>query len=110
MSEQPKKIWGPGTWHSIHTTAAWVDSMDKFKFFCTWIRDQLDKLPCPECTQHAQEYLMNYPPERTEDVFIWSWRFHNAVNQKLGKPELNYDGAKKLYLDPKSKTCTGSCA
>lgn len=103
------KDWGRGQWHSIHTTAARATTTEKFKFFCSWIRDQLEDLPCEECTEHSKEYLKSNPPEKAEDAFIWTWRFHNAVNRRLGKPEMEYTTAKQIYLEGGMKNCKQGC-
>jgi hypothetical protein len=103
------KEWGPGRWQSIHVTAAWADTSEKFKMFCTWIRDQLTHLPCEECTKHALAYLESNPPEKSEDAFMWSWRFHNSVNRRLGKQEMEYTTAKQIYLEGGMKVCGKGC-
>jgi hypothetical protein len=100
---------GPGRWQSIHVTAAWVDSTEKFKFFCIWLRDQIEHLECQECIDHAKAYLKSNPPEDAEDAFIWSWKFHNTVNRRLGKPEMEYTTAKHIYLEGGIKSCTQGC-
>lgn len=109
MYRQSKEKWGPGRWQSIHVTAAWADTPDKVKFFNSWIRDQIEHLPCEECRKHAREYIRANPPEEAEDPFIWSWRFHNAANRRLGKPEFEYNVAKKLYLDGGITVCNEGC-
>jgi hypothetical protein len=103
------KEWGPGRWQSIHVTAASAVTTEKFKNFCEWIRDQIDHLPCSECTEHAKEYLQSNPPEKAEDAFIWTWRFHNTVNRRLDKPEMEYTTAKQIYLEGGMKTCDSGC-
>lgn len=101
--------WARGRWDAIHVTAAWSDTPIKFNFFCSWIRDQVEHLPCQDCINHAKAYINANPPEEAEDSFIWSWRFHNAVNSRLGKPELEYEIAKQKYLQGGMKNCTGGC-
>ena len=103
------KDWGPGRWQSIHVTAAWADTSEKFKFFCSWIRDQVEHLPCQECIDHAKSYFKSNPPENAEDAFIWSWRFHNSVNRRLGKLEMEYTTAKQIYLENGIKACNKGC-
>lgn len=109
MATQSKEIWGPGRWQSIHVTAAWANTPDKVKIFNMWIRDQIEHLPCEDCRNHAREYIQYNPPDHAEDPFIWSWRFHNAVNRRLGKPEIEYNIAKELYLDGKITICNEGC-
>lgn len=101
--------WQHGEWHSIHVASAWADTPQKFKFWCEWIRNQIENLPCPDCVIHARAYILANPPEQAEDPFIWSWRFHNAVNRRLEKPELEYVIARQLYLEGDVKVCKGGC-
>lgn len=100
--------WGPGEWHSIHTTAADATTQEKFNAFGPWTRNQVKHLPCNECTDHANLYIHSKPPEEAEDAFMWSWRFHNAVNRRLNKPEMDYTTARQIYLEGKG-VCTGNC-
>jgi len=100
---------GPGIWHSIHVTAAWADNPEKVAFFNKWIRIIRENLKCEACRGHMGKYLDSHPPERAPDPFIWSWEFHNAVNRRLGKPEMEYNTAKKMYLDGDVKNCTEGC-
>lgn len=110
MQPDKNKEWGNGRWQSIHVTAAWVDTTDKFKTWCSWIKNQVKNLPCPDCVKHAEEYVKANPPESAEDAFIWSWRFHNTVNSRLGKPQMEYATAKQLYFDGAIKTCNSGCS
>jgi len=109
MSTEQNSHWGRGEWHAIHTTAAWANTGRKHSFFCEWVRNQKEFLPCDECRVHMGLYLHSNPPEKAEDAFIWSWEFHNAVNRRLGKPEMDYTTARKLYLEGGIKVCDGGC-
>ena len=110
MTVLSKQAFGPGVWHSIHVTGAWADNVEKFNFFCRWVRNQIENLPCQDpCAKDARIYFLSDPPEKAEDAFVWSWRFHNSVNRKLGKPEMDYSNARQLYLDGGIKNCHGEC-
>jgi hypothetical protein len=106
---KPEKSWGDGMWKSIHLTAAWADDPELVAVFCRWVRMNCSHLPCPECSSHAMAYIQAYPPEKAEDVFVWTWRFHNSVNSRLGKPEMDYATARELYFNGKVKLCDGGC-
>lgn len=105
-----REKWGPGRWQSIHLTAAWADTPAKVAVFNTWIRHQISNLPCEECRMHASQYLEANPPEDAEDPFIWSWQFHNTVNRRLGKPELEYRVARDMYIHGGIRSCTQGCS
>lgn len=108
MTGQSKQLF-PGLWIGIHITAAWSDSPEKNIYFCLWIRNLIEHLPCEECSNHARLYLSMYPPERCEDSFVWSWQFHNSVNERLGKPIMGYAEARRLFLGGEIKLCNGNC-
>ena len=42
-------------------------------------------------------------------MFKWSWKFHNSVNSRIGKPVLDWDTTYNLYSDPGVMVCTKSC-
>ncbi len=54
-------------------------------------------LPCPDCRGEAALYIRAYPPvlDSSEELQRWCFAFHNAVNARLGKPEMSVDA----YLD-----------
>lgn len=105
MEYQSREKLGPGTWYTIHMTASWVDQPEKVPIFCSWIRQMQKKFWCQECAQHFGEYLEAHPPEKAPDLFIWSWEFHNAVNQRLGKKQMPYNTAKGIYLEGTINLC-----
>lgn len=42
-------------------------------------------------------------------MFIWSWKFHNAVNARINKPIMSWDTAYNLYAGGDSLVCSKSC-
>jgi len=63
-----------------------------------------------DCKTGYLEILKDYPPDFSspEAFFSWGVELHNAVNRKLGKPEMTLDEARKLWrgddgLDAESK-------
>lgn len=103
------KGWGTGMWISLHLLAAWADTPDKIPIVCSQIRYICSRLPCPECVEHAKRYIMLNPPEKADDIFVYTWRFHNNVNARLGKPQLPYEKARDAYLNGRTPRCTGGC-
>ena len=51
------------------------------------------------CRQFYQGYKADTPPDFTtpEAFFAWGVNLHNAVNRKLGKPELTIDEALSIW-------------
>ena len=51
------------------------------------------------CRQFYQDYKTDMPPDFStpEAFFAWGVALHNAVNRKLGKPELTIDEALSIW-------------
>ena len=66
----------------------------------TRIQNFVANLPCPECRQHASEYLKENPPDFSSSsaLQVWAWRFHNAVNARLGHQTFSFAAYSRLYL------------
>lgn len=109
MNDVQRSIIFHGRWDAIHLTGAWSDTPEKVNYFNGWIRHQIVNLSCEDCVRHSTQYIQMSPPEKADDPFIWTWEFHNAVNRRLGKPEMPYATARDLYLGGKIRTCTKGC-
>ena len=61
----------------------------------------VDALPCYECRNHARAYMYAHPPNLASGPCLqgWTWRFHNAVNARLGKPQLSARGDADIYRE-----------
>lgn len=119
----PKYV-GPGTWNVIHRTAfnaqthqLQLQFIDNMKLICKGF-------PCTVCKGHCTKYIEDNPMEEYLDVsiemegkkmalgmFIWSWKFHNAVNARpnLNKPIMTWDTAYNLYSGTESLVCSKHC-
>jgi hypothetical protein len=45
-------------------------------------------------------------------LFIWTWKFHNAVNTRLRKPVMSWDTAYSLYSELQNNNnlvCSKTC-
>jgi hypothetical protein len=86
------KSWAVPTWLFLHTLAAHFpeDKYPTLKAELLYhVKNICAVLPCPDCAQHASEYLsgvnLNHIP--TKEAFkIVLWRFHNTVNMQTKKP------------------------
>ena len=81
------EVLGPALWREIHTA---TEPTPEF------IANIQQRLPCGPCKSSMAEYLRDNPPDY-ENWFDWAWRLHNAVNAKLGHPEVGLDEAKKIW-------------
>jgi hypothetical protein len=100
----PKSEWGPRGWAWLHTQAinysahpSKADQMAMFARFWSFIQT----LPCQECRIHATNYAREYPPDFSGSAGFqtWAWRFHNAVNYRLGKPLMTAEEYRQTYAE-----------
>jgi hypothetical protein len=94
---------GSGIWYIIHKEA--IICQDK-KSYINFIHRLKNSFPCEACKKHFTEYIEKNPIEQylqvDKGLFIWTWKFHNSVNRRLGKPEMSYEDAEKMYTDGES--------
>ncbi len=111
MKEISPKVFGPGTWVMIHIMSMNCDNSSR-DCFIAFVDRVLSRLPCKKCRKHAIEYAEKHPLndiEDTRDLFRWSWRFHNEVNQRLGKKEMSYEDAYNMYKETEVLIEDGDC-
>ena len=87
-------IWGPKLWQVLHR----IGYYSKFPINdvlhkdatreLDWLIQHLETIvPCSECRQHIESYRKSHPIcNCPEGEGKWIWEFHNAVNERLGKP------------------------
>ncbi len=84
-------VWGPIVWTILHRAAESTGSRsDSRKLWVKAISALSNIIPCTECRAHLAEYIAANPfnpPEVGARIYAreWLWRFHNAVNTRLGK-------------------------
>jgi hypothetical protein len=113
---------GPGTWNVIHRLSFNARTNDAQLSFITIMNEICKGFPCPVCRGHCSEYIKNHPIEEylnvTMDIddkklnlgiFIWGWKFHNAVNKRLNKQIMTWDTAYNFYSDSDSSVCSSVC-
>jgi len=95
--------WGQPTWFFFHTLAEKVRE-DKFgevrKSLLDLIYSICTNLPCPDCANHAKNYLdkINFNTiQSKEDLKNMLFIFHNTVNQKKGYPIFTREQLDKQY-------------
>lgn len=100
-----------GLWDKIHLTALKCRTPEDVARFSIWIWDVCKNLPCSECKYHMLHYILQNPPQdcvvdtgligsekaHEQVAFYWSWKFHNEVNARIGKPEVPYEVAFDRY-------------
>lgn len=104
----PKSEWGSRGWAWLHTQAinhpAYPSELDRIAMFARFW-SFIQTLPCSECRIHATEYAREYPPDFSGSAGFqtWAWRFHNAVNLRLGKPLMSAEEYRRTYAEEISK-------
>lgn len=112
---------GPGNWYTIHKMAYEAQNEIKKRRFWDYIEFLRNNFSCKQCRQHMQNYINDNPIAsywdrkdkngREYGMFEWSWRFHNAVNKRLGKTTIdNMNDAMKMYMEETLDKCTAACA
>lgn len=117
----PKYI-GPGTWNVIHRRAYKARSQKQQTDFIEFMKDICNGFPCFVCKGHCTEYIKNHPMEEYLAVmidikgqkialglFVWTWKFHNAVNTRINKPIMSWETAYNLYSEKESLVCSKNC-
>ena len=104
-------IYGPGVWLCLHLLAYRADDDKSKTDFIEFLNVIRQSYPCAKCRKHMNDYIQANPVHNhwMEDkgFFKWSWLFHNAVNQRLGKPLVSYDEAEAKYGGV--HVCTAGC-
>lgn len=113
---------GPGTWNVIHRIAFKSRTREEQLNFIQLMKDICYGFPCSLCKGHCTEYIKNHPMEEYIDttlevkgekivmgMFVWTWKFHNAVNARIKKPIMSWDTAYNLYSDSESLVCSKNC-
>lgn len=88
------KPWGPAAWRQLHLRPLTCDLAREDY----WLSHQMP-MQCGECSREWGKLLRESPPDLSSRLAYarWTWMAHNAVNQRLGKPEFVWDEAVKLY-------------
>ena len=94
-------------WNDLHCrplktngTSPWTEGSNDD----AWMREWTKRIPrftkgC-KCNEHwSKWYPQNKPDYKSRDAyFAWTVKAHNAVNARLGKPQVTVEEMKKVYL------------
>jgi hypothetical protein len=101
--------WGPSFWHALHAVAFTMADPaddDARRRSLAFVRAFADVLPCPSCREHFQQLIADdlraghrAPALESRDAFARTTvAWHNAVNERLGKPVRAYDEVYAEYV------------
>jgi hypothetical protein len=103
--------WGPGLWIALHSISfdyphepTEEDKHNYQKFF----HALKYVIPCPVCRNHYSQSIegkMAIEPylKNRDTLSRWLVDFHNAVNERLGKPVVTYDSVREKYESMRGK-------
>lgn len=80
---------GSHLWRELHTQQLTPSLIDNI----------IARTQCGTCRADAIRHVKDYPPDFSSPArsFAWGWKWHNAVNVKLGKAEMSLDEALAMY-------------
>lgn len=105
-----KNVWGPCVWYLFHTLAYKAVPSDFAEIkadLIQYIQRICANLPCPECTQHATEYMAKNSRvlaqiTTKEQLHYFLVDFHNVVNMRKQKLAFTYEQAEEKYKRAKT--------
>ncbi len=103
--------WGPLIWQILHTLAERAGKLtneilkgDEMRVWPLVVKTLVAVLPCEECRAHATSYIKDHPFEPPESYPAWNlymrtyfYTFHEAVNERLGKPSFPFSSLAETY-------------
>jgi hypothetical protein len=103
-----KQQWGNATWRLFHTLAAKLkpEYSAEVAVLFTHISNICNNLPCPDCQQHATQFISRQNKSlitaSKDSLMDFLWRFHNMVNKKTGKADMSKAEVLDLYSRAKT--------
>ena len=98
-----KETWGNNIWYLFHALAHKIRE-EKFEFqknnFFFIIKTICTKLPCPDCSRDATNMLNKIDfntIKNKNDLKLFLFNFHNAINAKLNKPQFYFENLDAKY-------------
>lgn len=81
-------------WRELHLAAA------DGRITKEWVNAFLNRMSCGNCKHHAQQFVrLNPPPieKGVDEVFHWSWFWHDYVNSEAKNRRITLAEARHLY-------------
>lgn len=98
MDTVQNRRWGPALWRLLHSSAERIGTKilhrlphEESRLWSQFLQSLRFSLPCPHCRGHYQAFLEANPLPlasfRREDIRVWLYRLHIAVQERLGTAE-----------------------
>lgn len=86
-------------WKDLHMNAINYTGTNNYRFLTNFGRRIPRYTTGCSCKEFWNKWKKDNPPTYgpNGEYFAWTVKAHNAVNKKLGKPEMTVDDARKLY-------------
>ena len=86
-------------WKELHTHAINYTGTNDSTFLGTFARKIPRYTKGCSCQEFWGNWIRTNPPKYgpNNEYFEWTVKAHNAVNKKLGKPEISVEDAIKMY-------------
>lgn len=92
------RTWLRGWWLQYHYDSLFADQNPERRLhFIDRLNYHKEIFPCEKCINHYKKYILENPPEKEQYMFVYTWKFHNAVNVRLGKPTMDFDDYIRIY-------------
>ena len=102
-----KSVWGPATWSMLHCLVLKLKD-ETPKETIEYVKDIIlsicYNLPCPYCAAHARSVIEKSDYTRINDLLtlkVFIFNFHNKVNEKLKKQNMDYSSHLEKYKNVK---------
>lgn len=100
-----KSYYGPGYWSAMHIDSFNAKTYEQKITSANTIARLITTFPCGKCRKHATEYASHHPlihpinDGEQLSLFRWVWKFHNTVNERIGKQTISFEDAVKKWGD-----------
>lgn len=113
------EIVGPGTWDTAQRMASEAITPEKKREFRSFLDFLSRRYPCEVCRSHIKKYITQNPitdydsmrDSKGRDIgyAYYMWKFHNAVNKRLGKPHFEWEKFSAIYIYETEEIQCSSC-
>ena len=105
--------WGPHYWKTLHKLSLRAGSLtsvnsqaEEMRSWLHILKETEKAVPCEDCRKHYKTWILANPLKPLVDtpyiqtgdwIRYWLWRLHSDVNQRLGKPNLDFSELAATY-------------